>query len=79
MRRLAGFMTRSGHRHVKMCAKTRTKKRTGQLVAPATGPYISQVYISQVRRGRQNANRAKNRTSIEWAITRTPSLPSCCR
>jgi hypothetical protein len=62
--------------------------RAGQLVAPATGPYISQVYISQVyspvyisqvRRGRQNADRAKNRTSIEWAITRTPSLPSCYR
>ena len=74
MRRLAGFMTRSGHRHVKMCAKKRTKTRTGQLVAPATGPYIS-----KARRGRQNADRAKNRTSIEWAIIRTPSLPSCCR
>jgi hypothetical protein len=70
MRRLAGYMTRSGHWHVKMCAK----KRTGQLVAPATGPYIS-----KARRGRQNADRAANRTSIEWAITRTPSLPSCCR
>ena len=55
MRRLAGFMTRSGHWHVKMCAK-----RTGQLVAPAAGPYIS-----KARRGRQNADRAKNRDMSE--------------
>ena len=38
-------------------------RRTGehrQLVAPATGPYIS-----KVRRGRQNADRAENRTVHE--------------
>jgi hypothetical protein len=39
-----------------MCAK----KRTGQLVAPATGPYIS-----KARRGRQNADRAENHTLRE--------------
>ena len=56
MRRLAGFMTRSSHRRVKTCAK----KRTGRLVAPATGPYIS-----KARHGRQNAGRAENRTGHE--------------
>ena len=39
-----------------MCAK----KRTGQLVAPANGPYIKQAH-----RGRQNAIRAKNRAVHE--------------
>ena len=56
MPRSAGFMTRSGR------AKTRVKKSRGQLVAPANGPYIS-----QVRREPQNhgANRAKNRVVHE--------------
>ena len=52
MGRSAGFMTRNGLRRT----KKRAKKSTRQLVGAANGPHIS-----QVRRGRQNANRAKNR------------------
>jgi hypothetical protein len=37
-----------------------TRNGLKKLVAPANGPYIS-----QVRRGRQNANRAKNRQARE--------------
>ena len=63
MRRLAGFMTVSGPRNVKTCVKTcakkPTRKRSGQLVAAVSGPYI------KVRRGRQNADRAKNRDMSE--------------
>ena len=59
MRRWAGFMTGSGPKAAKRCAKKPTRNRSGQLVAPASGPYI------KVRRGRQNATRAKNRDMLE--------------
>ena len=58
MQRSAGFMTRSGTRHAKKCAKKHVKESPRQLVTPANGPYIK-----RDRRGQQNhgANRAKNR------------------
>ena len=59
MWRLAGFMTGSGPRNVKTYVKKPTRNRSGQLVAAASGPYI------KVRRGRQNADRAKNRDMLE--------------
>ena len=59
MLRWAGFMTGSGPKGVKMCVKKPTRKRSGQLVAAASGHYI------KVRRGRQNATRAKNRDMLE--------------
>jgi hypothetical protein len=54
MRRSAGFMTRNG------TLPSRAMNRAARLVAPANGPYIN-----KIRRGRQNANRAENRTVRE--------------